>query len=205
MTRLLDPVGSTSWHHRHWESFRRLNELLTTLPKRVFDIMVVGPGAVTRLLAPWLNDSSRPTRGRWRRLMGDAARYGDQVLRRLPAMPLRSLEPLELQTALSVPHRLIVVDRSERVLAAVGRDLPTACCIRADLEQCPQLDPADAVVAFNVVCRLTRPAAGLAAVAEAVRPAGWLLIDDRSAVHLTGRGDFLPVGNKIHQRCRAPL
>jgi len=200
VTRLLDPVGSTSWHHRHGESFRRLNELLAAAPVRVFDIMVVGPGAVTRLLTPLLNDASRPTRGRWRKLVGDAARYGDQLLRRLPTMALRSLEPLELRTALSVPHRLVVVDRSRRVLAAVARDLPTARCIQADLEQCPRLDPADAVVAFNVICRLANPAAGLAAVAEAVRPGGWLLIDDRSAAHLAGRADFLAVGDKIHRR-----
>lgn len=201
---MLDPVGSTSWHNRHLESFRRLNDLLAASSPQTYRIMVVGPGAVTRLLAPLLNDSTQPHRNRCRKLIGDIARYGDQVLRRLPLMPLRSLEPLELRAALVVPHHLVIVDRSKRVLAASARDLPRTECHRVDLNRGPLPGQADIVVAFNVICRLPRPAVGMAVVAEAVRPGGWLLVDDRSAIHLCDRCDFLSVGSKIHQRRTEP-
>ncbi len=201
---MLDPVGSTSWHNRHLESFRRLNDLLAASSPQIHRIMVVGPGAVTRLLAPLLNDSALPHRRRWRKLIGDIARYGDQILRRLPLMPLCSLEPLELRAALVVPHHLVIVDRSKRVLAAAARDLPRTECHRVDLDRGPLPSQADVVVAFNVICRLPHPAAGMAAVAEAVRPGGWLLVDDRSAIHLCDRCDFRPVGSKIHQRRAEP-
>jgi SAM-dependent methyltransferase len=225
---LFDPVGSTSWHNRHLACFRQLNELLAREPLVNPTVVVVGPGAVTRLMAPLLNDAARADRGKFRELIGDAARYADQVLRRVPLLPLRSLEPIELRSALAMrlcgtgilpregeppgeprgsagaspsPCRLVVVDRSRRVLAAVARDLPGAECHRVDITAAPLPASGDVVVAFNIICRLDDPAAGMAHVAAAVRPGGWLLIDDRSAeAHLEAEFGFERVAPKIHRR-----
>ncbi|MBN2562261.1 MAG: methyltransferase domain-containing protein [Phycisphaerae bacterium] len=198
---MLDPVGSTSWHNRHLACFQRLNDLLLREATHDPTVMLVGPGGVTRAAAWLLNDSARTDRSRPRRLIGDAARYADQVLRRIPAMPLRSLEPAEIESTLSMPHRLIVVDRSQRILAAVARDVPQAECHCLDITFQPLPTTADVVIAFNTICRLDDPPAGMARVVAAVHPGGWLLIDDRSAArHLKAWPEFAPVAPKIHRR-----
>lgn len=201
MHPVLDPVGSTSWHNRHLAAFVRLDALLRSAPVGHPTILIIGPGAVTWLTRPWLNDSARAGTLPIRKLIGDGARYADQLLRRVPFMPLASLEPVEVERTLSMPHRLVVVDRSQRILRAVGRQLPHAFCTCVDIGRSPLPEPADAVVAFNVVCRLENPPAGLRHVADAVRPGGWLLMDDRSAANgLLERGDFRQVEAKIYQR-----
>ncbi len=200
-----DPVGSTSWHNRHLACFLRLNELL--LHEAVVDpvILIVGPGGVTLPAAPLLNDSAVAGASKCRKLLGDVARYTDQALRRIPRMPLRTLEPVEVESTLSMSHRLVVADRSQRVLSAVARDVPHAeChCIDITFQQLPVV--ADVVIAFNVICRLDDPAAGMATVAGAVRPGGWLLMDDRSAdAHLADFGAFTRIAPKIHHRAAEP-
>ncbi len=200
---MFDPVGSTSWHNRHLACFRRLNELL--LREAVVDpvILIVGPGGVTRPAAPLLNDGAGTGTSKPRKLLGDAARYADQALRRIPGIPLRSLEPVEVEATLSMPHRLVVADRSQRVLSAVARDVPSAECRCIDITFQPLPLGADVVIAFNVICRLDDPATGMATVAGAVKPGGWLLMDDRSAdAHLADVGAFTRVAPKIH-RCAA--
>jgi len=164
-------------------------------------VVIVGPGAVTRAAARLLNDAAEPRPNRLRKLIGDAARYGDQVLRRIPGMPLRSLEPAEVDSSLSMPHRLVVVDCSRRVLAAVSCSMPHAECHRIDIAASPLPVQGDVVVAFNVICRLDDPPAGMFHVAAAVRPGGLLLMDERSAqVHLTAYPEFTPVAPKIYRR-----
>lgn len=164
--------------------------------------MIVGPGGVTRLAAPLLNDAARPTVSPLRKLVGDGARYADQLLRRVPVLPLRSLEPVELSAALPMEHDLVVIDRSRRVLAAVRRDLPRARCHQCDISVDDIPVTADVVVAFNVVCRLERnAAAGMARVVAAVRANGWLLIDDRSAeAHLDALQAFRREAHKTWRR-----
>jgi SAM-dependent methyltransferase len=163
--------------------------------------MIVGPGAVTAVLAPLLNDAAR-SNGRLRRLIGDAARYADQVLRRIPFLPLRSLEPAELEAVLTRPHRLVVVDHSPRVLAAVARRLPAAECHCVDIGAAAPPVQADVVIAFNVICRLRDPAAGVRHLLPAVRTGGWLLMDDRSAqAHLLPTSpDFTQVAPKTYRQ-----
>lgn len=164
-------------------------------------IAIVGAGAVTRVAAPLLNNAAVERPSWFRKLIGDAARYGDQLLRRIPIMPLRSLEPVELEATLTMPHRLVVVDMSRRVLAAVSRDCPRAECHCIDITFQALPLTADVVIAFNVICRLQEPAAGMAHVAAAVRPGGWLLIDDRSAAaYLKPFSQFTPGAPKIHRR-----
>jgi SAM-dependent methyltransferase len=162
--------------------------------------MIIGPGAVTTLAALFLNDSASDA-GVMRKLVGDAARYGDQLIRRIPFLPLTSLEPQEVESVLTIPHTLIVVDRSQRILDAVSARLPMAECHCVDLAIRPPPVTADVVIAFNIVCRLEEPAKGLRHVVAAVRPGGWLLIDDRSAeVGLKKIAEFTPVAPKIHRR-----
>jgi len=198
---VLDPVGSTSWHNRHLRSFEVLSGLLQREGPADPTVMIVGPGAVTRAAAVLLNDAAAAGRRPVRSLIGDAARYADQLLRRIPGLPLRTLEPVELESVLPAIHRLVVVDRSRRVLDAVARDLPHAECHCLDITFQPLPGPAHVVVAFNVVCRLEAPAAGMARIAGAVQPGGWLLIDDRSAAaHLSAFPAFRSVAPKIRQR-----
>jgi SAM-dependent methyltransferase len=198
---VLDPVGSTSWHNRHLSCFRGLGELLRAGGPERPTIMLIGPGGVTRVAGMLLNDSAADHPSALRKLVGDAARYSDQVLRRIPWVPLMSLEPVELEQAISHPHELVVVDRSRRILSAVRKQLPQAKCLLADISfQRPSVD-ADVVVAFNVICRLDDPTTGLANIVAAVRPGGLLLIDDRSAeAHLLPSHGFECVAAKIYRR-----
>lgn len=196
---MFDPVGSTSWHNRHKVYFDRLNTLLVESSAVRPTVMIVGPGAVTTIASPFLNDAARPTSA-VRKLIGDAARYGDQLLRRIPIVPLRSLEPLEVEAALTMPHDLIVVDRSRRALAAVARDLPQARCVICDLVAASPGEAADVVIAFNIVCRLESPADGMRHLIGSVRPGGLLLIDDRSAQAHLPASQFTEIAPKTHQR-----
>lgn len=201
---MLDPVGSTSWHNRHLSVFERLAELLRELATDNPTILVIGPGGVTSLMSGMLNDSSREDASSFRKLIGDAARYSDQLLRRIPVMPLRSLEPEEIERTITVPHRLVVIDRSQRILSAVARQIPGAeChCLDVSFQRVPM--EADVIVAFNVFCRLERPEEGLRNVLPALRPGGLLLIDDRSAAgRLAEWPDVRPVDSKIHRRATA--
>jgi len=199
---VLDPVGSTSWHNRHLEYFHRLRDLLESNEISEPTVMIVGPGGVTRLASPLLNDAATDRASSARKLVGDLARYGDQALRRIPGLPLRSLEPVELSRVLKTVKQMIIVDRSQRVLAAVKRDLPDAICHCVDISFQPIREQADVVVAFNIVCRLEEKSAiGMAHIAEVVRPGGWLLIDDRSAeAHLTNHPEFSRVAPKTHRK-----
>ncbi|MFQ5428839.1 MAG: hypothetical protein ACE5E1_00905 [Phycisphaerae bacterium] len=198
---MLDPIGSTSWHHRHLACFRKLDEILRAAALDEPTVLLVGPGGVTCAAAPMLNDAAEDACV-LRRLLGDAARYSDQVLRRIPGMPLRSLEPVELAKTLSVPHRLIVADRSQRVLAAVSRDLPGVTCHCVDISFQPLPVRAEVVIAFNIISRLGDGAAtGVGHVVEAVLPGGWLLMDDRSAdAHLGVSSQFTRVAPKTYRR-----
>jgi trans-aconitate methyltransferase len=108
---------------------------------------------------------------------------------------------MEVEQTLSMPHRLVVVDRSPRILSAVSRRLPQARCHCVDISLAAPPHTADVVIAFNVVGRLENPQAGMAHVTESVKPGGWLLIDDRAAsAYLAGRSDFENVAAKIHRR-----
>ncbi|MBX3395586.1 MAG: hypothetical protein KF841_09485 [Phycisphaerae bacterium] len=200
--RGLDSVGSTSWHNRHLGAFQRLRSLLAADGAVNPTILIVGPGGVTRLFAPLLNDSSRAL-SRSRKIIGDLARYADQLFRRFPFAPLESLEPVELSRTIAMPHRLVVIDRSRRVLAAVARDLPESVTHCVDISTTPIPGMADVVVAFNVVCRLDPAcqADGMRRVAEAVRPGGLLMVDDRTAEALLSvHADFHALGDKLHRR-----
>lgn len=198
----LDAVGSTSWHNRHLGAFVRLRRVLTADGTTNPTILIVGPGGVTRLLAPLLNDSAR-THTKTRKVIGDLARYADQLVRRVPFAPLKSLEPVEVSRALAMPHRLVVIDRSQRVLAAVARDLPESITHCVDISTTPIPISADVVIAFNVVCRLDPAcqADGMRRVAAAVRPGGLLMIDDRTAGSLlSAHAEFDALGDKLHRR-----
>lgn len=195
---LLDDLGSTSWHNRHHHVFAQLNQLLVEAGASDLIVVVVGPGGVTRPMAPFLNDAARPSSSA-RKIVGDLARYSDQVLRRFPFVPLRSLEPIELHRTLSMPHRVIAVDRSARLLDAVRRDLPDAECKVIDITRHPVAERADLVVAMNVISRLgERAAAGVQHVMAALDAGGWIVMDDRSARrHLASDPRVANVGEKI--------
>ncbi len=203
---VLDPIGSTSWHNRHLACFKKLDELLRTGSPARPTIMLIGPGGVTRLAGLLLNDAAVDRPSTFRKLVGDAARYSDQVLRRIPWMPLSSLEPVELQSAISLPHDLVIVDRSRRILSTVRQQLPQAKCLLVDISfQRPSVE-ADVVIAFNVVCRLEDPTAGMANIVAAVRPGGLLLMDDRSAeAHLAPLHRFENIAPKIYRRASSSL
>lgn len=197
---LFDDLGSTSWHHRNYAVFARLDELLVEAGVREPRVVIVGPGAVTRAMAPLLNDALRPG-SLPRKVVGDAARYADQVLRRIPLFSLRSLEAVEVSRALSMPHALVVVDRSPRLLDAVRRDLPEATCRAIDITRQPIVDPADVVIALNVISRLgAAGAVGVRNILAALNGGGLLVMDDRSArAHLADDPRLTPIAPKTHR------
>src|SRR4029077_3695919 len=96
-------------------------------------------------------------------------------------------------------HKLIVVDRSSRILASVRRDIPEAVCVLNDISVSPLSPPADVIIAFNVICRLEQPEAGMAHVKAALRPMGLLLMDDRSAEAHMDRNMFAQVAPKTYR------
>lgn len=205
----MDSVGSTSWHNRHLSVFHTLDELLRADGVKHPAIVLIGPGAVTRLAAPFLSDGSRRA-GPLRQLIADVARYADQVVRRVPFASLRSLEPVELQATLSMPFELTVVDRSARVLEAVARDLPGVRRLQMDIATQP-ITPAainasaapllaEVVIAFNVICRSSDPPRAMQHVIDVIRPGGYLLVDDRSAAACLLEHPFEHVAPKIHRR-----
>lgn len=199
-SKMPDAIGSTSWPNRNRAHFENLNRLLrqrgNAEPAR---ITLVGPGAVTRLLHPLLNDAANAG-GAARKLLGDLARYSDQLLRRVPAFPLVSLEAVELAQTLNVPHHLTVADVSPRVLAAVARDLPRAMTLRLDLSTEPLAAAADVIIAFNVLSRVDEVDRAGANLLAALAIGGLVLMDDRSAGRVLAHGAFEPVAPKIHRR-----
>ncbi|MCB9851853.1 MAG: class I SAM-dependent methyltransferase [Phycisphaerales bacterium] len=199
-TLLFDDLGSTSWHNRHHRVFAQLDELLVAAGVSDLTVVIVGPGGVTRPMSPFLNDAAR-TNSAARKVVGDLARYSDQLLRRLPFVSLRSLEPIELDRALSMPHRLIAVDRSARLLDAVRRDLPNAECKVIDIARHAIDASADLVVAMNVISRLGDAApAGVRNVMAALNGGGWIVMDDRSArQHLVDNHRVSQVGEKTYR------
>lgn len=199
---MFDPVGSTSWPNRHRPYLLRLDELLRRewiTPAALPLVALIGPGAVTRFCRPLLRDATRH-QARWRTLTGDLARYADQLLRRIPWLPLVSLEAQEVEAALVVPHELAVVDLSHRVLAAVARDLPAARCARVDLSCAPIPFVADVIIAFNVVSRIADGQAATDRLVDALRPGGLLLMDDRSADRFLPRARFETIADKTHRK-----
>lgn len=205
---LFDDLGSTSWHNRHHSVFAQLDQLLIDARLEEPVVVIVGPGGVTRPMAPFLNDSARGASGA-RKIVGDLARYSDQVLRRFPFVSLRSLEPIELSRSLSMPHRLIAIDRSARLLEAVRRDLPHAECHVIDITRRPIADSADLVIAMNVISRLGDDApAGVRNVMAALDGGGFIVMDDRSAgQHLANDPRVTQVGNKTYRvapKCPTP-
>ena len=197
---LFDDLGSTSWHNRHHRVFAQLDQQLAGAGLSEPTVVIVGPGGVTRLMAPFLNDSARQSSG-FRKLIGDLARYSDQVLRRFPFVSLRSLEPVELNHLLSMPHQLVVIDRSARLLDAVRRDLPDADCKVIDITRHAIDARADLVIAMNVISRLGDSAAdGVRNVMAALDGGGWIVMDDRSAgQHLTNNRRVTKVGDKTYR------
>lgn len=177
---MFDHVGSTSWPRRNFAYLQRLAGLLATWPSDPL-IAIVGPGAATHLMSRFLADAGDDTNAKRSGYLSDLARYADQLLRRIPALPLVSFEPLELDRLIARPHRIAVVDRSARVLAAVKRDLPLADIHHCDVVVSTPPITADAVVAFNVVSRTSDPGAATAHIVAAVKPGGLLMMDDRSA------------------------
>lgn len=177
---MFDYVGSTSWPRRNFAYLQRLAVQLATWPGEPL-IAVVGPGAATRLMSPFLADAGTDAIAKRSGYLSDFARYTDQLLRRIPMLPLISFEPLEVDRLVARRHRMAVIDRSARVLAAVKRDLPRADVYRCDVVASPLPVLADAVVAFNVVSRTSDPSTATAHIVAGVKPGGLLMMDDRSA------------------------
>jgi len=177
---MFDHVGSTSWPRRNFAYLRRLAALLATWPDDPL-IAIVGPGAATRLMSPFLADAGTDVIAKRSGYLSDFARYADQLLRRIPTLALVSFEPLEVDRLVTRPHRIAVIDRSARVLAAVKRDLPLADVFHCDVVASPLPISADAVVAFNVVSRTSDPSTATTNIIAGVKPGGLLMMDDRSA------------------------
>jgi hypothetical protein len=59
---------------------------------------------------------------------------------------------------------------------------------------------AEVIIAFNVICRLEQPAVGMTHLTAALRPGGFLLMDDRSAEAHLAQNLFVQVAPKTYRR-----
>ena len=199
---MFKPAGSTSWPRRHWKTFERLAPLMdqfATQPR----VIIVGPGGVTRLMARWLPHQTAVRPSRIRRTLRNLPRVFDQCLRRVPFLPLVSLEPGELIQILNRPFELVVVDISSRILNAIKKDFPQAKCFQLDLAKTSIPVMGHVVIAYGVITRTSDPPAAMVHVIEATQPGGLLVTDDRSAQNwLPGPPFFKVVDEQIYQRSK---
>jgi hypothetical protein len=100
----------------------------------------IGPGAAVAFLAGGLS-RPEPKRFGLAELRFQSFRFTESVLRHVPRMPLRSLEPAEIvalvtaSTSPEVLSELVVVDRDSRVLRAAQRALRRAPQLPANFVQ----------------------------------------------------------------------
>lgn len=167
-------------------------------------IVLVGPGGVARPVRRFIHDAVPERTPELQRVIRNFPRVVDQVLRRIPGMPLVSLEPGELQELIRPPYRLVVVDISRRVLAAVQRDYPSSQCIQLDIAREPLGVSADVIVAYSVLTRTSDGQAAMNHVTAALKPGGLLLVDDRSARRwLPPAPAFTTVDEQIYRKADA--
>jgi hypothetical protein len=150
---------------------------------------------------PFIHDAV-PQRTPWlQRSIRNFPRFVDQIFRRIPMMPLVSLEPGELRALIARPFRLVAVDISQRVLKGIQRDYPGVECHRIDIAagRIPVL--ADVVIAYSVLTRTSDGRIAMKNVLESVKPDGLILLDDRSARRwLPPPPDFTVVSEQIYRR-----
>lgn len=123
-------LKSTTEVLRHEGRLRRLFEQAMSDGIQKGVMIEIGPGAAVAFLAGGL---TRPAeKSGWAELSFQAFRFSESVLRHVPGMPLRSLEPAEI---LDLAHarensgvlgQLVVVDRDSRVLRAAQEALSPA-------------------------------------------------------------------------------
>lgn len=176
----LDPVRTTTWPKRHWPVFVELARLVAELPADP-TIILVGPGGVSRPIRPLLRDAAHRKLSPLHRAVRNWPRIADHFLRRVPFIPLVSLEPGELQELITRPYQLVVVDLSRRVLDGVRREFPNAICHQVDIASGRIPAQGDIVIAYSVLTRTSDGQKAMACVDAALRPGGLLLLDDRSA------------------------
>lgn len=197
---MFEPVCTTSWPRRHWQTFGKLAKLLAEEPADPV-IVLIGPGGVSRPMRRLMPAQTDVRPAKWRRAIRNLPRFMDQALRRIPVMPLVSYEPAELAALIQRPYRLVAVDISRRVLTAVKREYPLTQTYCVDLAREPIPVMGDVVIVFSVLTRTADPPRAMQHVLGSLRPGGLIVIDDRSANNwLPGPPAFVPVVEQIFRR-----
>jgi len=176
---------TTTWPERHAETFAELATWLETLDIIRPRVLHVGPGAVSaclrnRLAAGEGHRLSWPA-NRWRAVL----RNIDSIIRHIPAMPLHSYEPGELQKALPQGSKLIVADINRRVIDAVSSQYPNLETRVLDFATEIFTPQVDVIVCLCVLVRTDAAKHLFANLYSSLKPAGLMVMDNRSVTNFS--------------------
>jgi hypothetical protein len=197
-------VRTTTWPSRHDDTFTRFIHCLCESGINTLTILEVGPGAATKLLAPYY---PAPNKGeklpwlatRWRLLI----RRFDSLLRRIPGIELCSFEPGELQCLLPAYVNHHVADISLEVIAAIQKQYPEVNARVHDFSRTPYPESLDAIVCLCVLVRAKKPKKLFEHLYKSLKPGGLLVMDNRS-VRSFGGPEY-PLESLSNQLFRKPV
>lgn len=196
-------LQTTTWPSRHEDTFTRFVHKLCEQRINKPTVLEVGPGAATKLLAPYY---PVPYKGeplpwlasRWRFLI----RKMDSVLRKIPGVELCSFEPGELQRLLPASVKHHVADISPRVIAAIQKQYPGVSACVHDFARSPYPKRLDAIICICVLIRANEPKKIFEHLYTSLKPGGLLVMDNRS--RRSFGGSEYPLESLSNQLFRKP-
>lgn len=196
-------VGTTTWPSRHDDTLIRFVHCLCESGINTLTILEVGPGAATKLLAPYYPASNKGEKfprlaTHWRLLI----RRLDSLLRRIPGIELCSFEPGELQCLLPAYVNHHVADISQQVIAAIQKQYPEVNARIHDFSRTPYPESVDAIVCLCVLVRAKKPKKLFEHLYKSLKPGGLLVMDNRS-VRSFGGPEY-PLESLSNQLFRKP-
>lgn len=196
-------LKTTTWPSRHEGTFARFVQYLRESHINQPTILEIGPGAVTKLLAPFypVPDPGEPLpwlASRWRLLI----RKIDSVLRRIPGIELTSFEPGELHCVLPTDVKLHVTDISPRVIAAIQKQYPGVSACVHDFSRSPYPESLDAIICLCVLVRANEPKKLFKYLYKNLKSGGILVMDNRS-IRSFGGSEY-PLESLSNQLFRKP-
>ena len=197
-------VKTTTWPSRHDDTLTRFVECLCSMNVNNLTVLEVGPGAATKLLAPYYPAQNKGEKlpwlaTRWRLLI----RRFDSLLRRIPGIELCSFEPGELQRLLPASVNHHVADISREVIAAIQKQYPEVNARVHDFSCDPYPKRLDAIICLCVLVRAKKPKRLFKHLYKSLKPGGLLVMDNRSVKSFGG--PEYPLESLSNQLFRKPM